>query len=934
MPQAPYASVRASLDGGAIQTGGITASGGEVCQLSADPAGLAGATQYLWQLLSFPPEFTVPAGWSTDSDGRFYSTAATPSPFTLLSTAAGFGKYGTRLTLNGGGPALTGRETAAQKAAIEALTDTSLMLETVSDTGLHDLAYYEGTQFSPDGWVQHYRDNVRTLAARWVALPGEGDVIGPASSISGNLPVLSGTSGKLIADSGVSPADLGQLFSAAAYGCRPTASASANVTALHAAIDAASAAGKGRVLFREGSYSFDDDIDLKDGVTLVGAGIDVTVLDFSTKSAFSYGHGMFLLEGAGRSNVQSVTGNVAAGALSCGVTSGASFTSGSVVQIRSTENYALDGGTRAEFLFVRYVSGNTVFFTTPTQEVYNTGLGTVQLATITFATGGVSDLTIKGKGINTLGQPSPPDTGTPNESSANSERGDMGIEMRWCRDFTIDRVRFVDVENIAVYPRSCLAGRVSDCKIEFNPIREMLQYGIAPYACTQGLRVAGNTIINGRHAFTTFSSPDTATDYAFGVPNSIDVTGNKSYGAWTVAFDTHAGSQLINIENNIAICPSGGIEVRSRRSVVSGNQLWGTQGADTLASYAGIMGQYNASDLVVSGNRVHGFDYSMRMSTMGADFANVKVSGNQFLDAKTSGVEVSTGAHTCSQLSIVDNQIRGFGTYGIYLNGTLTDVKVDENQTFTTTGTNGLKTSAGVISRMSVCDNQFRGQSGEGFYVDTVVGLTVNGNQCYGSGTNTNQARIRNCKQGTVNDNYVEFPAGSTGGVGIWIHCTGSGLSSDLAIEGNTVCAPTSIGNGIYFEDQANQFHLVQGNHCRTCATTVRAGTDTTMRNLDVQRQDLTIATGVVTMRNGVKFLVLDTQSAASTDDLDTITYVGQDGDEVTVGQSVDGRDVTLKDATGNLRLAGDCVLTVANDTIKLRWRGSTWCEVGRSINS
>jgi hypothetical protein len=162
MPQAPYALVRASINGGAVQTGGITAPGSATVQLSADPAGLAGATQYRWELLGFPAAFTVPAGWSTATDGSYYSTAQTPPVFSVLSSA-NWGKYSIRLKLNGGGPSLTGRETVAQLTAIQALTDIATAISVASVDGLVGVAYYEQNQFSSRGWVEALNHDLRLI---------------------------------------------------------------------------------------------------------------------------------------------------------------------------------------------------------------------------------------------------------------------------------------------------------------------------------------------------------------------------------------------------------------------------------------------------------------------------------------------------------------------------------------------------------------------------------------------------------------------------------------------------------------------------------------------------------------------------------------------------------------------------------------------------
>jgi hypothetical protein len=193
MPTAPYALVRASLNGGAIQTGGITATGGETCQLSAEPAGLAGAVQVRWEILDCPDAFTEPAGWSTDANGVFYSTAATPPVFSLLPNSD-WGKYIFRLTLNGGGPAITTRTTAAQLEAIALLVDDTTAVSVPSVDGFKDTAYYESNQFGgTKGWVKEHKENLRTIQSLITAAGvGVAEVAAPALVATSNI-ALTGT---------------------------------------------------------------------------------------------------------------------------------------------------------------------------------------------------------------------------------------------------------------------------------------------------------------------------------------------------------------------------------------------------------------------------------------------------------------------------------------------------------------------------------------------------------------------------------------------------------------------------------------------------------------------------------------------------------------------------------------------------------------------
>ena len=177
MPQAPYAAVRASIAGGANQTGGITATGGQTCQLSADPAGLVGATQYRWEILDYPTNFALPAGWVSDGQTPpvYYYSGQTPPVFTLDANVARWGKYTLQLTLNGGGPGLTGRETTAQLEAIRLLTDASCALKVLSPNGLHGSAFGESTQFGGRlGWIGDWK---KTLYVIELLLGGGGGVL-------------------------------------------------------------------------------------------------------------------------------------------------------------------------------------------------------------------------------------------------------------------------------------------------------------------------------------------------------------------------------------------------------------------------------------------------------------------------------------------------------------------------------------------------------------------------------------------------------------------------------------------------------------------------------------------------------------------------------------------------------------------------------------
>ena len=94
------------------------------------------------------------------------------------------------------------------------------------------------------------------------------------------------------------------------------------------------------------------------------------------------------------------------------------------------------------------------------------------------------------------------------------------------------------------------------------------------------------------------------------------------------------------------------------------------------------------------------------------------------------------------------------------------------------------------------------------------------------------------------------------------------------------------------------------------------------------------IASGAITVLGSTAppLVLIDTEASAATDDLDTING-GLEGQIIVCSSFNNGRDVTFKDGTGNLRLAGDFTSTVTSDLITLIRRGANWWELSRSDN-
>ncbi len=95
---------------------------------------------------------------------------------------------------------------------------------------------------------------------------------------------------------------------------------------------------------------------------------------------------------------------------------------------------------------------------------------------------------------------------------------------------------------------------------------------------------------------------------------------------------------------------------------------------------------------------------------------------------------------------------------------------------------------------------------------------------------------------------------------------------------------------------------------------------------------ELTISGGVITATRS--YHLVDTQDDAGSDELDTING-GTEGDILVIEADNATRTVIAKDATGNMRLAGDFSMDSNNDRLTLLFTSNdTWVELSRSNNN
>ena len=192
--------------------------------------------------------------------------------------------------------------------------------------------------------------------------------------------------------------------------------------------------------------------------------------------------------------------------------------------------------------------------------------------------------------------------------------------------------------------------------------------------------------------------------------------------------------------------------------------------------------------------------------------------------------------------------------------------------------------------------------SGGQLHVDDALGAIIGLSRTTGAATqNLGQIRFGNTN---VDSNLASIAAVQDGG------------SDNSRLEFRTQASGSEAATRVKI-DKAGLATFLQG-------VTVSGGF-TTLGGFN----DLTIASGAVTATSSTHNI--DTEGGGATDYLDTING-GSTGSIITLMAASGSRTVVVEDGT-NLKLAGDCTLDNAEDTITLIKSGSAWHEVSRSNN-
>jgi hypothetical protein len=199
------------------------------------------------------------------------------------------------------------------------------------------------------------------------------------------------------------------------------------------------------------------------------------------------------------------------------------------------------------------------------------------------------------------------------------------------------------------------------------------------------------------------------------------------------------------------------------------------------------------------------------------------------------------------------------------------------------------------------------------------------------AGVMKGQLTIKNCPGLAIGAGLLVAEKDPSSTTAHWIKIGGgSGGSGDPAIQMGSGSATTSTV-GWSIRKDINVSDLLDFRYAGTSVFSV----DTTgaIGRLVLRKATLTIAAGVITL-TGLSNYNIDTEAAAATDDLDTING-GVAGQILYINSTVTARDVNVTEV-GNIRLnaAGVFLLSHPQDSLVLRYDGTTWNEISRSDNT
>jgi hypothetical protein len=415
--------------------------------------------------------------------------------------------------------------------------------------------------------------------------------------------------------------------------------------------------------------------------------------------------------------------------------------------------------------------------------------------------------------------------------------------------------------------------------------------------------------------------------YVTGVNANIDkcnFTNFRKFAVWTIP-NAAIGGRVANCRfySSGTVSNANAVTIRSSNWVVTGNHFDGTNwGSD---AHMVRTGQFSDDTTPVKNISITGnFFTNPRYTCIVLELYSqgIAITGNTF-DTALQGIKIESSGATQFDISITGNTIKNLTQESNSNNLTGTRVIFDGN-TIENSGST-------VIGPYGICSNNIFYNCGSAIYPEASIVAYSSANDATIQGNliiNSKYRGISNGTRTTCRNNKIINPADRGIDVGI------SSIVTNNYVTGGTI--------GIVCSSSAADSYIA-GNKCLNASSSNYSISYTTGLYIDQTNvgftgnsPTITINSGAITVAYSASIMpvTVDTESAAATDDLNTITPTNPCiGQLLILRIASNARNVVLKDNTGNIGLSGDFTMNSTADRLTLIWNGSGWNEISRSDN-
>jgi len=507
-----------------------------------------------------------------------------------------------------------------------------------------------------------------------------------------------------------------------------------HTAAIQAAINAASTinfGGSGNV------YRITSPLNLSAGnkwLNSTGATIDQTNIVAGNKWALT-------ASGALSGTTSNLTSNGLTQNYSVNVVSASGFAVGDWVLLASDDKYPWYDSVSyqvaaGEFLRIRAITSNTIYFTTPITSYTYTTANAAKLTKVNFC----ENISIKGLKF---------------KGSATPAKTEYGVVLRYVNGIDITDCEFIGQDIYQLELGACIRANVLNNKfygVFYDGAIGVIFYACAIVDCTQWVNVGDNIFERTRHACTTIAR--SFGQGFWGQPMYINVHHNHMFdtesgsGGRSWGFEQHGFGAYISFNNNMVDGCYGGVNIDAGFKV-------------------------EVLDNVFTNMQNCGIDLGDTAVSLG----NIKVSGNH-ISVETNedvvdsfGIVLRSGATNATDIMISDNMIIGID------GPNSSAVKIEY-----------VPNSRGIVVMGNVIATGTSGPDADSSYA-----MIINSAQVHVLNNN-----IMNYKQGIwqagnyglVKGNVLRWDVAPTAGYGIFVNCNNS------IIDGNVLCKPY-LGIGI-----------------------------------------------------------------------------------------------------------------------------------------